>query len=614
MMFLLSVTIKIALLTLVALAATVLLGRRSAALRHWVLATALLGCFCIPALELFMPAWSIPLPLTWSSASADSSLRLVSESVSLPGALRPAGAQDAIVSRMGRLPDIAVVLTTIWVAGVVIGVVVLIAGLWRLRTLAAQSEPVSSGRWRDLADQVTQRYRLRRHVRLLCCRHPTMLATWGVVNPTILLPAAAQEWAHDRIHAVLHHELAHVRRGDWVVTLTANLLRTLYWFNPVLWIAYRRLRHEAERACDDLVLTSGISGSEYAAHLIDVAREAAKRRHPWSPAIAIAHHSMLEGRVRAMLTARVNREPLNAFVRATTVAVLAVVTVSIGVATVSGHTETAAAPDVRLIPSGTLPVLSPKPAPLAVESRLARATAPAAQTQAAGGTIEGVLYDQFGGLLPGASVRLTQVIGGGSQNTLTDRGGSFVFRGLTAGDYELVTDLPGFISVKNVVRAEPGATVRRHITLPIGSLEETVHVTCSSAALISSRPTAPTAATTPGATQRQAPTGQRGTEPKIPSTFSGGIGGQIRVPVKLSHSNPVCPSGVTARSTVVRLAGRIGIDGLFSDLHETSSDAEPAYVASAMAAARQWVFTPTLLNNAPIEVNMTVTVSYSWSN
>ena len=34
-------------------------------------------------------------------------------------------------------------------------------------------------------------------------------------------------------------------RGDWVVALTANLLRAVYWFNPLLWIAYRRLRHES---------------------------------------------------------------------------------------------------------------------------------------------------------------------------------------------------------------------------------------------------------------------------------------------------------------------------------------------------------------------------------
>ena len=47
-----------------------------------------------------------------------------------------------------------------------------------------------------------------------------------------------------------------------------------------------------------------------------------------------------------------------------------------------------------------------------------------------------------------------------------------MFKDLAAGDYELVTELPGFITVKNVVRAEAGATVRRHITLPIGTLKK----------------------------------------------------------------------------------------------------------------------------------------------
>ena len=203
---------------------------------------------------------------------------------------------------------------------------------------------------------------------------------------------------------------------------------------------------------------------------------------------------------------------------------------------------------------------------------------------------------------------------GSSQNTVTDRGGSFVFRGVAAGDYELVTDLPGFSSVKNVMRAEPGATVRRHITLPIGTLQETIHVTCASSDLTTPRPTAPTGSTTPGVTQRQADAGPRGAEPKIPSTLPAGSAGRSRPHANSSHANPVCPTGVTSASTVVRLAGRIGIDGLFSDLHDVTAMCEPAYVASAMEASRQWVFTPTLLNDAPIEVNISVTVSYSWSN
>ena len=612
MMFLLSVTVKMALLTLAALAAIAFLRRRSAALRHWVLATALFGCACMPALELFVPAWSIPLPVTFSPPTVDSSIRVVSEPA--PSTPRTDGTLAHEQTADGRLglPGFTIVVASIWIAGVLVGVAVLIAGLWRLRTLASESDLVSSGPWRDLADEVTRRYQIRRHVRLLACPHPAMLATWGAISPTILLPSEALRWSDDRIHAVLHHELAHVRRFDWTIALAANLLRAVCWFNPVMWIAYRRLRLEGERACDDLVLTSGISGSEYAAHLLDVARESLQRRYPWSPAIAIAHRSMLEGRVRAMLTARVNRELPSASVRATTVVVLTTTTALIGAITVSGNTVIAPKPDVPLIQSATLPVLTPEPG-RSTSERARRATGSVAQTQPAGGAIEGVLYDQYGGLLPGVSVRLTPVGSDGSQNTLSDRTGSFSFRGLTAGDYEIVTDLPGFTAVRNLIRAEPGSTVRRYIMVPIGTIEETIHVTCAISDLNTSRPTAPRGSTTPGPTARATGANQFPVEPKMTATFTGGIGGQIKAPTKLVHVKPVCPTGVTAQTTVVTLAGRIGIDGQFSDLHNTSADAPAPFVESAMTAARQWGFTPTLLNNAPIEVNTKVTVSYSWN-
>jgi len=596
MTLLLSVSIKVGLLMLMALAANVLLRRGSAAMRHWVLATTMLCCLCVPAVEALLPAWSIPLPGAWLTSTTTSSLRLTSAApMGQADANAPAIAIDA---NADGLPSLAAVMAIAWIGGTLIGLTVLGVGLLRLRVLAARSEPVSTGVWRTVADSIAARYGIRQHVRLLRCPHPTLLATWGLVRPTILLPEGAETWTEDRVHAVLHHELAHILRGDWVVALTASVLKAVYWFNPLLWIASRCLRHESERACDDVVLASGISAPDYATHLLDVARESALHRHPWSPAIAIAHHSMLEGRVRAMLNARLNREPLTLFARATVVAVIAAAAASIGVASLSGNTEVprvSATPETR---SGTLPVLP-------------RAASPAAQTQPQGGAVEGVLYDQFGGLLPGASVKLTGVATGNSQNSTTNRGGLFAFRDLPAGDYEVVTDLPGFISVKNVVRAEPGATVRRHITLPIGTLQETIHSTCGIASLNTSRPSAPAGSATPGG-QKQA-TGPRGVEPKIPATFSGGIGGQIKVPMKLSHTNPVCPTGVTPESTVVKLAGRIGIDGLFTDLHEVSKVPAP-YAQSALDAARQWVFTPTLLNGVPVEANIDVTVSYTWSN
>jgi hypothetical protein len=320
---------------------------------------------------------------------------------------------------------------------------------------------------------------------------------------------------------------------------------------------------------------------------------------------------MLEGRIRAMLNGRLNREPLTTFMRATTVAAIATVAVSVGVVTLSGNSRSTVGPDVQQIPSGTVPLLNANAPRVAISPARPQAAA-SAQTQARGGTIEGVLYDPFGGLLPGVSLKLTQVATGSSQSSSTNRAGAFSFSGLAAGDYDLVTDLPGFLAVRNTLHAEPGTTVRRHITVPIGTVQETIHVTCAAADLSASRPTAPTSSTTPSASRGQA--GPNGTEPKIPATFTGGIGGQIKAPTKLSHTNPVCPTGVTPGAAVVRLEGRIGIDGLFSDLHDAGSDVQPAYVTSAMDAARRWVFTPTLLNGAPIEANINVRISYSWSN
>ena len=227
MTLLLSVTLKIALLTLAALAFTVVLRRRSAAMRHWVLATTMVCCLCVPAVELLLPSWSIPLPVAWLTSSATSSLRLSSSVLATQVASAAPATATEDVSTNGS-PSLGALIAAIWLGGAAIGFAVLGAGLLRLRALAAKSESVSTGVWRAVADQITTRHGIRQHVRLLRCRHPTLLATWGLVRPTILLPEGAENWTEDRVHAVLHHELAHILRGDWAVSLAASALKAVY--------------------------------------------------------------------------------------------------------------------------------------------------------------------------------------------------------------------------------------------------------------------------------------------------------------------------------------------------------------------------------------------------
>src|SRR6185436_12274721 len=138
----------------------------------------------------------------------------------------------------------------IWRLGFGIGAALLVAGLARL-TWLTRAASRASGHWTALAEEISKSYRLRRRVRVLQTRQPALLVTWGSIRPTVLLPFGAEGWSDERIRVVLTHELAHIRRHDWVVQILAELVRCTYWFNPLMWWVCSRLRQEGERACDD---------------------------------------------------------------------------------------------------------------------------------------------------------------------------------------------------------------------------------------------------------------------------------------------------------------------------------------------------------------------------
>ena len=165
---------------------------------------------------------------------------------------------------------------------------VLAVGLTRLTWLAARARPVAPGTWTRLADEIGRELSLARPAQLLQSDHPSLLVTWGLLRPKVILPRAAQSWTEDRVAIVLRHELAHISRGDWVVQIAGEILRTAYWFNPLLWIACTRLRQESEQACDDEVLSSGVDGPDYATHLVELARLLKAESAPRLPAPAIA--------------------------------------------------------------------------------------------------------------------------------------------------------------------------------------------------------------------------------------------------------------------------------------------------------------------------------------
>src|SRR4030095_3846123 len=101
------------------------------------------------------------------------------------------------------------------------------------------------------------------------CRRRNCSRPAQAAGPGIAARGGATE---DRIRVVLAHELAHVARGDWLVQISAEVVRCVYWFNPLLWMACTRLRYESEHACDNAVMNVGVESGSYATHLLELAR------------------------------------------------------------------------------------------------------------------------------------------------------------------------------------------------------------------------------------------------------------------------------------------------------------------------------------------------------
>jgi hypothetical protein len=242
----------------------------------------------------------------------------------------------------------------VWLAGAAIGFLVMLSGAARLAWIAIRSEPVQDRRWAVLAEEVRRSLGIRRPVRLLQNQSVPFLGTWGIVVPRVLVPSNAESWSDQRVRMVLGHELAHIKRHDWMVQVLAEAARAIYWFNPMFWLVCSRLRRESEHACDDAVVRMGAAGTHYAEELLDLTRTLRSGHHLQSPILAMAQPSHLERRLVALLNPSLNR--LAATPWAVIVVALAAVALTLPLAAIRA-TEEAVTPAV---PTATV-AASPQP-------------------------------------------------------------------------------------------------------------------------------------------------------------------------------------------------------------------------------------------------------------
>ena len=266
--------------------------RARAATRHFILASAFAVVLALPAIERAVPAVTLSVETPAAAALPRALPIVMSPDFTAPQAAA-AAARSIEASSARTRPSAKVLLIAVWAIGAALFLTPVLVTPGRLRKLRGSARQWHEGE--ELVRAIGSG--IRRPVAVFIHEDVAAPLTCGIVRPAIVLPSQAREWTDQEIRQALIHELEHIRRVDWPVHLTARVVCAVYWFNPLVWIAWRQLALEAERVCDDAVLRIA-ERTAYAQQLVTLARHA--RSSP-VPVLSMVSRSELSERISALL-------------------------------------------------------------------------------------------------------------------------------------------------------------------------------------------------------------------------------------------------------------------------------------------------------------------------
>ena len=157
-----------------------------------------------------------------------------------------------------------------WLIGLVVLSVRMIGGVARTRRIVREGTAPASDAVRLLVTRISENLGVTRAVRALESTRLTVPVVVGWVRPVIVLPLSlVSGLTPSQLEMLLAHEIAHIRRYDYLANLLQTVVETLLFFHPAAWWLSERIREERENCCDDIaVLASGGDRKNYTAALL----------------------------------------------------------------------------------------------------------------------------------------------------------------------------------------------------------------------------------------------------------------------------------------------------------------------------------------------------------
>lgn len=191
----------------------------------------------VPLVSALLPPLQVPMAEASPLAAGPQVFELAASS-----SIAPATSVVMVTESSG--PSWDSLFTTLWLSGAFILLIRLGWGLLTLRSWTVKAQKARSRSWMA----ALQRCRAE-NIPILVSERVDAPLSWGWYRPVILISPEILKEASGA-EAIVAHEVAHIRRRDWVSLILARVIVALFWLNPLVWLMERALRHEIEEAAD----------------------------------------------------------------------------------------------------------------------------------------------------------------------------------------------------------------------------------------------------------------------------------------------------------------------------------------------------------------------------
>jgi len=165
-------------------------------------------------------------------------------------------------------------ITGLYMIGLLLHAFRLLGGFVHIHHIRKQNNLSQHSLWSAKAHELANKLKIVKKVTLYFSAHIDIPLTIGYLKPIIIFPLALiNNLSNDQVEAILLHELAHIKRHDYLLNILQCIMETILCFNPFVWLISKTIREQREYCCDDMVVDEDCNNFTYAKALFIIAQQ-----------------------------------------------------------------------------------------------------------------------------------------------------------------------------------------------------------------------------------------------------------------------------------------------------------------------------------------------------